>query len=155
MSIRVANLKWVVLFVVLILAVAVPSIVGAHGARWSGADPQVTIGERTVNVWIEWPSEYTCTIKGRVKFKFEAAGGVLDAESRDSFECDDGDTNTVRTKSKIVKGGQNGVFRVARARLNATENFPVTLDVYVDDKLVQVCRGRSNKKFNCDPIRLK
>ena len=154
MSIRVTKLKWLVLLAVLTLAVAVPTAVGAHGARWSGADPVVTIGEHTINVWIEWPSEYTCSIKGKVKFKFKAAGGSIDAESRDSFECEDGETKTVRTKSKIKKGGHEGVFRVAKVHLKATEKFPVTVDVYVDGELAQVCEGHSNKAFRCDPIDL-
>lgn len=152
MSIRVTNLKWLGLVVVLLLAVAVPSSLDAHGARWSGADPVVKIGDHTVNVWVEWPTEYTCTIKGRVRFNFEAKGGDLIAESSDSFDCENGEPTTVRTNSKIVKGGHDGVFRVSRARLNATENFPITVDVYVDGELAQICKGRSNKAFGCDPI---
>jgi hypothetical protein len=78
------DLKWVVCGSTLLAMLAVVPIVQG-GGRWRGIDPELKYGGHTINVWVEWPEEYTCAIDGAIAMDIKAPGATLVGESTGTF----------------------------------------------------------------------
>jgi hypothetical protein len=137
----------------LVLLLAVPPIVHG-GGRWSGIDPVLSYEGKTVNIWVEWPEEYTCSLSGLITMQVNAPGATLISESKDTFACADGSSNTIETKTTVINSGKKGYLQVMKVVAKATQTFPVNVLTYVDGSLMQTCSGYSNKSFDCKVFRV-
>ncbi|MCI0438807.1 MAG: hypothetical protein L0177_06705 [Chloroflexi bacterium] len=143
------NLK--ILAVVSALLVAMLAAGVAHGGvLWTGIDPELRVGERNVNIWVEWPDQYTCAVES---IKIDVAvprhkDVTLVGESVGVFDCGDGSVNIVETKTKLKATGGDRL-RIS-GKLKASESFPYRIVVYVDDELVFTCEAESNRTAHCE-----
>jgi len=158
-----SNLKWIV--GALVVVVALTSVSVAHGGgRWRGADPELKVNGNTINVWVEWPEEFTCEIADDIDIKIEIdkkAEVVFIGESSEIFDCleDDDDSNdddevNVRTITELKDSKKKGIIKI-KGKLHGTEVFPFRIVVYIDGEVVAVCDGKSHdkdkeKKFSAD-----
>lgn len=150
----IRKLKWVagVCSLVAVFA-AVPAVYG--GLRWTGIDPEVDVDEDTLNVRVEWPEEYSCSISNPVLIVVTVPNKAEYSpvrESSGSFDCGP-EESEISTHTLVVEQGKADIVHVS-AWLRASERFPVRVLVYEDGEREQVCKGASNRFIACRPLKL-
>lgn len=155
-SIRMSNLKWLVgVGFLLLLLFASASQADARGGRWSGIDPEIRVNGQQVNVRVEWPTRYNCTVE-ETKVRFlvpKDSDHALIAESNDLLQCNDGGFTRLETESRIDEKFDHNMVSV-RAKVKASESFPVRVFVYLNGELAAKCGGYSNGEIRCGRISL-
>jgi len=106
-------------------------------------------GDR-INIWAGWPEEYTCELDGLIALEIKhskKSEAEFVSESIDDFECGDGSSTTILTKTKLKasKKLKTDEIRV-KAKAKGTEVFPLRVVVYQNDVLVGSCEGNTFKK---------
>jgi hypothetical protein len=140
-----------------ILMIAMFAIVSvAHaGVLWSGIDPVFKVDGRKFNVWIEWPSEYTCTITEPIAVDVKVprdSSYVFISESAD----DVGNCGAhQRTDTKVqFHGAKRNEVKVASI-VTSDQTFPVVVKIYREGELVRVYEGMSNAVVTGKGIKIK
>lgn len=127
----------------------------AHaGVLWSGIDPIFKVDGRKFNVWIEWPSEYTCTIIEPIAVNVKVpkdSSYVFISESVDDVGNCGAHQRTV-TNVTFQSKLRNEV-KVA-ATVTSALTFPVMVKVYRDGELMRVYYGTSNESVTGQGIKL-
>jgi len=109
-----------------------------------------------VNVRVEWPSQYNCTIEAtKVRFLVPIGSDhALIAESNDVLPCNGGKSFTrLETHSEIVEHFDHNMVSVA-AKVVASKSFPVRVIVYLNGEMVSKCGGYSNNSIRCGRVYL-
>ncbi len=150
----IRKLKWVagVCSLVAVFA-AVPAVYG--GLRWTGIDPELDVDGHTVNVRVEWPEGYTCSVSNPVLIVISVPRNAEYSsamESSDSFDCGPGETE-ISTHTIVVEQSKPDRVEVS-AWLRASERFPARVLVYEDGERELTCRGVSNHFIACRPLKL-
>ena len=132
----------VVLMVVLLL-----SNVGIAQAwwGWSFGDPQLIVDGHTVNIWIDIDGdqdEIAASIKKNISVEVTVPNG-MDAEL--DFESD---ILGYSTETEI-KYGDTDEIKVS-VKVSTSEDFPMSVNVLVDDKLVATENDETNKKIRLE-----
>jgi hypothetical protein len=139
-----------------ILMIAMFAIVSvAHaGVLWSGIDPVFKVDGRRFNVWIEWPSEYTCTITEPIAVDVKVprdSSYVFISESADDVgNC--GAHQRTMTNVTFQSKLRNEVKVAATVTSDLT--FPVVVKVYREGELVRVYYGASNESVTGRGIKI-
>ena len=136
-----------VLFAGVAVGTAVALLPGVSSAwmSWSGIDPAIDLGNgHTMNVYIGWPSEYTCDAGDLVTVAVSLPQG-LDAtvteESADGFACADG-TVVIATDTSLGSGNQ--AVALLDVSVDTDASFPVRVRVSLDGEEVKVLNGHTN-----------
>ena len=141
---KVAGRKWIVPSVAALLMVLLLVPVAHAGILWSGIDPIFEVKGHTFNVFIEWPSEYTCSIEDPIDVKIRVpddSSFVFISESSD----DVGDCGSPqRTVTKVKFDDDQDEVKV-KARVNSEFDFPVKVKVFLDGNLEVSQMGESNE----------
>lgn len=138
--------KWMIAASMMLVVLAGVSVVHG-GGRWSGVDPEFTVDESYINVWVEWPEEHTCNLDETIEFEIKygkKAKVKFVAESKDSFECSDGSTTTIKTNTNLKKDKKLGDNELRlKAKAHGSEIFPVRVLIYQNGELVGSCDGET------------
>ena len=143
------RLKWFlgVIIPLLILSMAVP--VTYAGVSWTGVDPVFKVNGQQFNVWIEWPSEFTCNVKSPIAVTVRAprdASVQFVSESEGNFGCG----VITKTSTEIDRNGSNKVH--ISAQVESDSSFQVNVKVYVNGELVRTYSGASNDTVSGQPV---
>ena len=99
---KMGGRKWIIPSVAALLMVLLIVPVAHAGILWSGIDPIFKVKGQTFNVFVEWPSEYTCSIEDPIKVKIrvpEDSSFVFIAESSDDVgDCGSPQRTVTRVK---------------------------------------------------------
>ena len=141
---KMGGRKWIVPSVAALLMVLLIVPVAHAGILWSGIDPIFEVKGHRFNVFIEWPSEYTCSIEDPIQVRIrvpEDSSYVFISESSD----DVGDCGSPqRTVTRVKFDDDQNEVRV-RARVRSEFDFPVKVKVFLDGDLVKSQMGESNR----------
>ena len=140
------KLKWMT-GASMILVLMLVTTVAYGGGRFSGIDPIVYVDGDRINIWAEWPEEYTCELDGLIDFEIKHSKKSeveFVSESIDDFDCGDGSSTTIWTQSELKadKKLKTDEIRV-KAKAKATGVFPLRVVVYQNDVLVGSCEGET------------
>ncbi len=149
MNKRIRNLKWVMgALTMLLVLTSVPIVHG--GISWTGIDPVFNANGHRFNVWIEWPSQYTCTIE-EIEVTVRVPSDVdyeFISESAEDLGC--GFRTETETKVKFIDSGKNYVY--VKGEVESDEDFLVRVKVYLDGELVRTYEGESDEDIKGEPI---
>ncbi|MCH8109221.1 MAG: hypothetical protein IIB15_03750 [Chloroflexi bacterium] len=143
------GLKWMTGASMLLVLMLVTTV-AYGGGRFSGIDPIVYVDGDRINVWVEWPEEYTCELDGLIDFEIKHSKKSevqFVSESIDDFTCGDGSFITIETQTDLRadKKLKTDEIRV-KARARATGVFPLRVVIYQNDVLVGSCEGETFTK---------
>ncbi len=148
------KLKWILPlpFILLVFSLAVP--VTNAGILWRGIDPELRVDGHRVNIWIEWPEPYTCSIDNPIEVEVKVPRDSNYRFIGESADVLDGCDRTMHTRTSVTTYEKGGNRLHVKASVNADEQFPVRVKVYLDNKLVAVYTGESNSTISGKPINL-
>ncbi len=133
------RLKWFLIPSMMVILVAIVGPVAA-GVKWSGIDPIFELNGQRVNVRIDYPSEFDCSIDGAIPVRVTIPAGTdvkFFTESTANLSGCDQETITTISESNDI----TGQFQV-RAKVSSEEQFKLKVRVYVS--------GLPTKNFNGD-----
>lgn len=141
---------------VVVVAISMLMVSVVHGGiLWSGMDPVVQVGDDTIAVEVFWPSQYDCSVQGPIEVSVQVPEGIaasVVSESTDSFCGSDINTLTVIDDDAHDNGKRARVW--ITAQVDASDRFPVMVEVSRNGSLVATCHGVSNAEVKCRPISL-
>ena len=117
------RLKWFLIPAMMVILLTIVGTVAA-GVKWSGIDPMFELDNHMVNVRIEFPSEFDCSINGPIEVKVKVPTGT-DVNFIDESHGNHNGCAQVTSTRFIERDDLKNRFRV-KARVNSTEMFPVT-----------------------------
>lgn len=130
------------------MAISAVPTVGLAWMSWDGIDPIISnVAGKTMNIYIEWPAEFTCQIDQDVRVKVRLPQGtdaVLTSESMSGFPCD-GVSRVITTTTDVTEK-HNLASNVAIVRVDADADMkaPIRVHVSLDGSEVAVIAGDTN-----------
>ncbi|MCI0438808.1 MAG: hypothetical protein L0177_06710 [Chloroflexi bacterium] len=148
---KMTALRWLVAVVALVGTLAAVTGLAQAGGRWSGIDPELRVNGDRINIWVEWPTEYTCDIEDMDVLAVVPllADAELVAESAEKFRCDNGRRVTLQTNTSLVQASV--LVSSVSAVVKSDKVFPVRLKVSMNGGEIRTCTGLSNVLVTCVP----
>ncbi len=148
------KLKWILPLPIMLLVLSLAVPVTYAGILWRGIDPELRVDGRKVNIWIEWPEPYTCTIDNPIEVEVKIPKGASYSFIGESADVLDGCDRTMHTRTRVDTYERGSYKLHVKATVNSEEIFPVRVKVYLENELVALYTGESNSPVTGKPIKL-
>ena len=143
------NIKLIIAVSSMLAMFAIAPVVHG-GITWSGIDPIFLVNGHQFNVYIEWPSQYTCTIQGPIEVDVRVPNNAPYAFIMESSDDVGGCGSPQFTETKVDFDNRDNVE--VKTEVHSAQVFPVRVLVYLDGLLVRTYEGMSSDDITGDPI---
>ena len=144
------NIKLMVAVSTMLAMFAIAPIVHG-GISWTGIDPIFTVDDKKVNIRVEFPSEFDCSLDGPIDVKVYVPKGSdtnFITESTGSFSgCTQTTLTSISEKGRLKDGIE------VKVRVNSSEEFDVKVKVDLEGTWVREREGDSNKWLSTKKIK--